>query len=78
MARPRYNIIAGEEYESESGNEWDDYNHSFFDEPVEKTQLAKWMYQIKRLKTQDYSTDYIKQRQLALDNAKGSTKGGLI
>ena len=38
--------------------------------PVEKTQLAKWMYQIKRLKTQDYSTDYIKQRQLALDNAQ--------
>ncbi len=28
------------------------------------------MYQIKRLKTQDYSTDYIKQRQLALDNAQ--------
>jgi hypothetical protein len=73
LARPRNNTIAGEEYESESGNEWDDYNHSFFDErmtPVEKTQLAKWMYQIKRLKTQDYSTDYIKQRQLALDNAQ--------
>jgi hypothetical protein len=30
LARPRNNSIAGEEYESESGNEWDDYNHSFF------------------------------------------------
>jgi hypothetical protein len=40
LARPRNNTIAGEEYESKSGNEWDEYSHSFFDErmiPVEKT-----------------------------------------
>ncbi len=73
LSRPTNNTIAGEEYPSESGDDWEDYDHSFFDDrmtPLDKTQLAKWKYQIKRIQTQDYSTDYIKQRQLALDNAQ--------
>jgi hypothetical protein len=73
LARPRNVPIAGEEYESESGNEWEDYNHSYFDDrmtPSDKTKLAKWNWQIKRIKSHDYSSDYIKQRSQALDTAQ--------
>jgi hypothetical protein len=73
LARSRKVPIAGEEYESESGNERDDYNHSWFDDrmtPADKTQLAKWLYQIKRIKAHDYSSDYIKQRSEGLDVAQ--------
>ena len=73
LARPRNVPIAGEEYESESGNEWEDYNHSYFDDrmtPSDKTKLAKWNLQIKRIKSHDYSSDYIKQRSQALDTAQ--------
>jgi hypothetical protein len=73
LARPRINPVAGEEYESESGNDWNDYDHSWFDDrmpPADKTMLAKWIYQIKRIKSHNYSSDYIKQRQNALDAAQ--------
>ena len=73
LARSRNIPIAGEEYESESGNERDDYNHSWFDDrmtPMDKTKLARWLYQIKRIKAQDYSSDYIKQRSQGLDVAQ--------
>ncbi len=58
---------------SESGNERDDYNHSWFDDrmtPTDKTKLARWLYQIKRIKAHDYSSDYIKQRSQGLDVAQ--------
>ena len=61
------------EYESESGNEWDEYNHSHFDKrmtPSDKTKLATWTWQIKRIKSGDYPMDYIKQRSQALDAAQ--------
>ncbi len=73
LARPRNNPVAGEEYESESGNEWDEYNHSHFDKrmtPSDKTKLARWAWQIKRIKSCDYPMDYIKQRSQALDVAQ--------
>ena len=73
LARPRINPVAGEEYESESGNEWDEYDHSHFDNrmaPSDKTKLARWMWQIKRIKSSDYPMDYIKQRSQALDAAQ--------
>ena len=75
LSRPHNVPIAGEEYESESGNEWEDYNHSHFDQrmtPSDKTKLAKWSWQIKRLKTHDYSSEYLKQRSQALDAAQRS------
>jgi hypothetical protein len=73
LARRRNNPVAGEEYESESGNEWDEYDHSHFDKrmtPSDKTKLARWMWQIKRIKSGDYPMDYIKQRSQALDTAQ--------
>jgi hypothetical protein len=40
--------------------------------PSDKTKLAKWSWQIKRLKSHDYSSEYLKQRSQALDAAQRS------
>jgi hypothetical protein len=52
-------------------------DHSWFDDrmtPSDKTMLAKWLYQIKRIKSHDYSSDYIKQRSKVLDAAQRNYK----
>ena len=38
--------------------------------PLDKIKLAKWNWQIKKIKAHDYSSDYIKQRSQALDAAQ--------
>ncbi len=43
--------------------------------PSDKTKLAKYSWQIKRIKSHDYSSDYIKQRSQALDAVQRDYEG---
>jgi hypothetical protein len=71
----RVNPIAGEEvgYASESGNEHDDRDNSFYDPrmvPSDKTLLADWAYKIKRIKQRDPPQEYLDVRTEWLKNAE--------
>jgi hypothetical protein len=71
----RVNPIAGEEvgYASESGNEHEDHDNSFYDPrmvPSDKTLLADWAYKIKRIKQRDPPQEYLDVRQEWLRNAE--------
>ena len=71
----RVNPIAGEEvgYTSESGNEHEDHDNSFYDPrmvPSDKTLLADWAYKIKRIKQRDPPQEYLDIRQEWLRNAE--------
>jgi hypothetical protein len=72
---PRINPIAGEEvgYASESGNEHEDRDNSFYDPrmvPSDKTLLADWAHKIKRIKQRDPPKEYLDLRQEWLKNAE--------
>jgi len=71
----RVNPIAGEEvgYASESGNEHDDRDNSFYDPrmvPSDKTLLADWSHKIKRIKQRDPPQEYLDIRTEWLKNAE--------
>ena len=72
---PRVNPIAGEEpgYASESGNEHEDRDNSFYDPrivPSDKALLADWLYKIKRIKRHNPPQEYLDVRDQWLKNAE--------
>jgi hypothetical protein len=67
--------IAGEEpgYSSESGNEREDHDNTFYDPrmiPSDKTLLAQWLEKIRRIKRDDLPKEYLDMRQEWLRNAE--------
>jgi hypothetical protein len=72
---PRVVPIAGKEigYTSESGNEWEDYDNTFYDPrmiPSDKTLLAEWLHKIRKIKRNELSTEYMELREQCLKNAE--------
>ncbi len=72
---PRVVPIAGEEpgYASESGNELEDRDNSFYDPrmvPSDKALLADWLYKIKRIKRKNPPQEYLEDRDQWLKNAE--------
>jgi hypothetical protein len=67
--------IPGEEpgYTSESGNEMEDQDNSFYDPrmiPSDKTLLAEWLHKIKRIKDNDLPKEYHDMRREWLQKAE--------
>jgi hypothetical protein len=72
---PRVVPIAGEEpgYASESGNEWEDHDNTFYDPrmiPSDKTLLAEWLHKIRRIKRNELPTEYLEVREEWLKTAE--------
>ncbi len=72
---PRVNPIAGEElgYSSESGNDMEDHDNSFYDPrmiPSDKTLLAEWLHKIRRIKKKDLPVEYLEMREEWLRKAE--------
>ncbi len=70
----RFNLIVGEEkgYTSESGNEMEDRDNSFYDSrlvPADKKLLADWQWKIKKIKQQEFPKEYLEIRDEWLKNA---------
>ena len=67
--------IAGEEpgYSSESGNEREDHDNTFYDPrmiPSDKTLLAQWLEKIRKIKRDDLPKEYLDMRQQWLKDAE--------
>ena len=72
---PRIVPIAGEEkgYSSESANEWEDQDNTFYDPrmtPSDKSLLADWLHKIRRIKRNELPTEYIEIREQWLQSAE--------
>jgi hypothetical protein len=80
----RFNPIVGEEkgYSSESGNDMEDCDNSFYDSrivPADKKLLADCQWKIKKIKQQDFPKEYLEIREDWLKNAEADRiKNGTI
>jgi hypothetical protein len=81
---PRVIPIPGEEpgYTSESGNDEEDHDNTFYDSrmvPSDKTLLADWLHKIRKIKSNDLSMDYLKDRDEWIRIAENERiKNGII
>ncbi len=81
---PRVVPVPGEEpgYTSESGNEREDHDNTFYDPrmvPSHKTLLADWLHKIRRIKRKELPPEYLEMRQEWLQTAEQERiKNGFI